>query len=164
MSEGLLISLLIWGGLLAGLMLFTGIMINIHKPAKREERLRKFPAKINKALDEARRATKSCLAMHNALFLEELLSSQAGLEERLKQLQNGPTNAQLIKKSRARAVKAIKQCGKLSVEGLKDSWEGEHAGLRTYFSLAEVACKDCQHDTESTECPAAVFLEKINLM
>lgn len=130
-----------------------------------EERIVKIPQEITKALEEARKATKSCQEMCGAAaFVEGLQSNmQSVFPSSNLNFTGGQGDNTLRLKNKKKSVRALKKCFDLSVEGVGLTAKAHFLIMTGLFQSAEYACRKCECRAGLDVCPAMSFLEKIEL-
>ena len=139
------------------------VISGISDGATRKKRLAELPGEIPTALAKARASTEACVEMKRAAILAERAFSAAGLGARKWRFSDGPTEKELLGKTKAASVKALDELKRLSIEGIRLKPSSEYSKLRTAAILSCIACEACSQSLEQQACPAAMILEKIEL-
>ena len=151
-------------GIMGLICLLAGVILKLKQsPGKRM--LAALPGQLSGALEAARKATDDCLAMRAAVEFTKNLRARraAGRASRYSLFRTGVSDNDLITKSREKSLKALKNCCRLSAEGVAATMDASYYVLQGLFEAAEYACRECQPERGQQVCPASEFLAKVSL-
>lgn len=153
--------------IVGGALGIVGYLIDspYRKQEREWERLAVLPEEVPAALANARKATAACLAMSDAAAIVESLDSVVSPGAAPQELKDGdgPSESELLCKTKAVSLEALTQCRHLSIEAVRLTGDARYVALRGFFRAAETACLNCQHQPGLNVCPATNLLKKIFL-
>lgn len=156
------VSALLIVALLVGLGCFlTGVFLLKKKEGK--ERLAALPKEIHAALAKALASTRACAEMKLAAILAERAFSAAGIDAKKWKYSDGPTDKEILIKTKAASIAALGELKRLSIEAVRLKTCAAYSELRTAAIISFAACEACTQSLDQQACPAAMILEKIEL-
>lgn len=128
------------------------------------KRLAALPKESKQALENAKRASRACLEMcQAALVTQSMANTSIGNSSEESNDEDGPTEEELMLKTKTDTLKALEKCMDLSIEGINLTTNGRYVLLRGLYRAAKAVCKNCKPMASLEVCPAREMLEKIQL-
>jgi len=148
-------------GTIVLIVIAGGVGAEIEENKKR--RLAALRGEISVALIKAKKAAAACVEMQKAAILAQAAYGVASLDSKEWKFSDGPTEKELVAKTKAAAIETVEDLKRLSNEGIKLSMKksAAYVNFRTYSRLAIAACEECDPQLCQGDCEALEILNKI---